>query len=312
MSPDMTGHPLISVVMPSYNHAAYVAAAVRSVLAQTVHDLELVIIDDGSSDSSPAILAELAGFDARVRLFARGQKGAAATINEGISLAQGKWVSIINSDDLYDVNRLQLLLEAVERGDAGWAFSRVELIDCDDKPAVGKQPDWYRDLQADISTWPTVGYAFLKLNVAITTGNLFFARRLFDLAGPFRDLQLVHDWDYALRLLYHSEPSYVDQPLYLYRLHTQNTIRSIAQTTTDREVAFILREFLLSVIAGKPDNARAPNPYSWPGYFEAIVHKLDFQGKSYRNFMPSQQERSFLMSQPRQRLQSVPAAATTP
>jgi glycosyltransferase involved in cell wall biosynthesis len=293
----MPARPLFSIVMPSYNHAAYVTAAVKSVLEQTIDDLELIIIDDGSSDRSPAILTELVARDSRAQLFSRANKGAPATINEGISCARGKWIGIINSDDVYYSNRLELMLEAVERNGTDWGFSRVDFIDAEGKPAPDEQASWYRGIQSDIRSTPTVGYALLKHNMTITTGNLFFAYSLFDLLGPFRDLQLVHDWDFALRLLCRAEPVYVDQALYSYRLHEQNTIRKIAQTTTDREVNYVLRDFFLSVTLAKPANTLAPNPYTWPGYFEEVVQRLDFQSKPYSTYMPSQQERSFLQAQ---------------
>jgi glycosyltransferase involved in cell wall biosynthesis len=258
-----------------------------------MNDLELIVVDDGSVDESIATLAQLAKQDSRVRLFSRANKGAPTTINEGIARARGKWIGILNSDDLYAVNRLQLMLEVLERTDASWGFSRVEVIDGSGHRAQSARADWYRDLQAEIQGWPTTGYALLKANVAISTGNLFFARRLFELVGSFRELELVHDWDFALRLLYHAEPVYVDQPLYCYRLHDQNTIGRIAQTTTDREVAFILRDFFLAVALDKPPNTLAPNAYTWPGYFEETVRRLDFQGRPYRSYLPSKQEWSF-------------------
>jgi glycosyltransferase involved in cell wall biosynthesis len=286
----MSASPLVSIIMPSYNHASYVAAAAASVLAQTVDDLELIAIDDGSSDGSPAILADLAARDPRIRLLARANNGAPASINEGIARSRGKWIGIINSDDCYDARRLETMLKAVEDARAAWAFSRVEFIDGSGKPAPSDTTQWYRDLQADIWNWPSVGFSLLKHNATITTGNLFFSRALFDAVGPFRELVLVHDWDFALRALRYAEPVYVDHDLYCYRFHHQNSIRSIAQTTTDREVAFVLRDFLLGVILERPINRLAPNPYTWPLYFEAVINRLDFQGKPYHLYMPSRQE----------------------
>src|SRR4051812_16613935 len=108
-------NPAVSVVMPSYNHEAYVEDAVRSVLTQSLDDLELIVIDDGSSDRSRAILSSLAAEDARLRLICRTNQGAPATINEGIGLARGKWVGIINSDDLYASGRLEHMLKFLEK-----------------------------------------------------------------------------------------------------------------------------------------------------------------------------------------------------
>ena len=286
----------VSVVMPSYNHAAYVGHAVRSVLQQSLHDLELIIIDDGSSDRSRAILAECAAGDQRVRLYMRSNKGAPATINEGVRLARGKWIGIINSDDAYAPHRLELMLQSLERSGATWGFSRAEFIGETGGSARPQDADWYRGIQAGIAAWPTVGFALLEYNVTLTSGNLLFHRDLFDAVGPFRELQLVHDWDFALRLLRISEPLFFDQELYFYRLHGANTIRSISQSTTDREVNFILRDFFLSLTAERPPNPSAPCPFVWPGFFEETIQRLSFQGRPHVVFMPSSQERSYLLT----------------
>ena len=292
----MGRHPLFSVIMPSFNHARYVAAAVKSIQNQTAGDFELIVIDDGSSDGSVPILTTLAEQDKRLRLFARANQGAPATINEGIASARGDWISIINSDDLYSPARLEKMLQAAEAVKADWSFAQVDYIDGKGDSIQPEQIDWYRTIQNEIKNCPTVGFALLKHNVTITTGNLFFRRKLFDLVGPFRDLQLIHDWDFALRLLRQSEPIYLDEPLYWYRLHRENTIRTVAQSTTDREVNFVLRDYFLSVYCTKPPNDLAPGWHAQRGYSDEI-DRLDFQGKSYRIYMPSEQERAFVSAE---------------
>ncbi|MFB5674112.1 glycosyltransferase family 2 protein [Paenibacillus terreus] len=99
--------PRISVIMPVHNNALYLQEAVNSILWQTLADLELIIIDDGSTDGSTGIIHEIR--DARVRkVFHPVQMGIVASLNEGLQLAQGEYVARMDSDDIAALNRLEV------------------------------------------------------------------------------------------------------------------------------------------------------------------------------------------------------------
>ncbi|MEX0777515.1 MAG: glycosyltransferase [Phycisphaeraceae bacterium] len=102
----MSNKPLISVVLPVYNGQRYLAAAVSSVLMQSMKDFELIVIDDGSTDGSLAILEGLARRDQRVRLVSRENRGLVATLNEGISLARAPFIARMDADDICLPQRL--------------------------------------------------------------------------------------------------------------------------------------------------------------------------------------------------------------
>jgi glycosyltransferase involved in cell wall biosynthesis len=93
--------PLFSTVMPVYNHAAFVEEAVRSVLAQSWTDWELIIVDDGSTDGSERIVEELAAGEERIRVFHQANAGASAARAAGVGKATGQWLTFLDSDDLY-------------------------------------------------------------------------------------------------------------------------------------------------------------------------------------------------------------------
>lgn len=106
--------PQFSVVLPTYNRVDIVMEAVESVIAQSFTDLELIIVDDRSTDATAALLARIG--DPRVRLVTNeGGKGGAGARNYGISLARGEWVCFTDSDDLWDVRMLEHLAAGVER-----------------------------------------------------------------------------------------------------------------------------------------------------------------------------------------------------
>lgn len=105
--------PKITVISPVYNAAKYVSACVESCLAQSLHDIELVFVDDGSKDDSLAILNKLAQGDARLRVFSRENGGASAARNFGLAQARGEFVFFIDSDDyIPERTALELLYDA--------------------------------------------------------------------------------------------------------------------------------------------------------------------------------------------------------
>jgi len=91
--------PAVSVLMPVYNAQRYLAAAVESVLGQTFRDFELIVVNDGSTDSSGEILARFAGADARMRIISRPNAGLVASLNEALAIARGTFIARMDADD---------------------------------------------------------------------------------------------------------------------------------------------------------------------------------------------------------------------
>src|SRR5947209_8516008 len=92
----------VSVVVPSYNHAPFVGAALRSVFRQTLQPAELLVIDDGSADDSPRVVEEmLKDCPFPCELIARANRGLCATLNEGLSKTRGRYFAYLGSDDLW-------------------------------------------------------------------------------------------------------------------------------------------------------------------------------------------------------------------
>jgi len=98
--------PTVSVLMPVYNQRRYVVEAVESILAQDFTDFEFVIVDDGSTDGSRAILERLAAADGRIRLFCRPNRGIVPTLNEALAVSRGEYLARMDSDDVALPQRL--------------------------------------------------------------------------------------------------------------------------------------------------------------------------------------------------------------
>jgi glycosyltransferase involved in cell wall biosynthesis len=267
--------PVVSVVVPSYNHAAYVERALRSVFDQTHRALELVVVDDGSTDASPAIIERClrdAPFPSRFER--RTNAGAAAAINCGIALATGTFVNILNSDDAFTPERIERLVAATATRDAAWGFSAIALVDSQDRPLDPLADRRAFDLLCGIHAVPlqeTVGFALLAQNVAISSGNLFFSRALADRVGPFGDFRYNHDWDFCLRALAIAEPVFVPELLYRYRLHGTNTIVESAARAR-QEASRIGADYLQwARMTAQPENPFAPALATWGSLFVNAV-----------------------------------------
>lgn len=277
----MGAPPLISVIIPSYNHARFLPSCVQSVASQGYSELELIVIDDRSSDTSPQVLDQLTQCD-ELRSAFRGRfhfevneenRGAHETINRGIALSRGEYVCVLNSDDLYAENRLVEMMSHVESSGVGLAFSKVEFID-EHGLLGGVQPDAVvhklERRQNAIEKFPSVGFACLASNVAISTGNLLFTRRLFDTVGPFGNLRYCHDWDFLLRCLLETEPLYVPSATYMYRIHGTNSFKSLDHIAA-AESAIVYRSYFSNLILNRHANRRAPSPSTWPGVFDVFM-----------------------------------------
>src|SRR5437868_1739700 len=92
--------PLVSVVMPLYNAAVYLPAALDSILAQTLRDFELIVVDDGSRDRSPAILRRYQSRDPRLRVISRPNTGIVGALNDGLAVSRGEFIARMDADDI--------------------------------------------------------------------------------------------------------------------------------------------------------------------------------------------------------------------
>src|ERR1700733_6857395 len=106
--------PRVSVVVPLYNHADYIGDAIASIRAQGSVVKEVVVIDDGSTDGSTAVMQRLAQQDSRIAFTQQENQGAHATINAGLACCTGEFLTILNSDDAYLPGRLAALVAALD------------------------------------------------------------------------------------------------------------------------------------------------------------------------------------------------------
>jgi hypothetical protein len=260
----------VAVVVPCYDHERYVRRALESVFSQEHRNIEIVVIDDGSSDASAdTARSVLAASPFPARFVAQRNRGTAATINEAISMSSSPFINVLNSDDWFTPDRIGAMLAAVAKEHAHWAFSDVLLVDEDDLPAVDSERGRVLDgITRSVAKTPTRGFAFVTDNAAISSGNIFFSRALFDRIGPFSDLRYNHDWDFCLRALRVAEPAYAPSKTYGYRLHSSNTIAHAASGGGRQEADGMLGQYIGWAMGGAPsENPVAPTWHNWGMHF---------------------------------------------
>ncbi|WEK53924.1 MAG: glycoside hydrolase family 99-like domain-containing protein [Candidatus Cohnella colombiensis] len=258
----------ISIIAPAYNHDKYIENCIRSLANQSYEDKELIIIDDCSSDNTVREIKKLINDEQIASKFTKGitfiqhlsNKGAHHSINEGLKIASGKYLTIINTDDLYEENRLEMIIGGLETSGSHLAFSKVKTIDDEGKVAISDDATYFQGLQEGIAQESTILFKLLNNNVAISTGNLLFTKELYAKIGGFKGYKYVHDWDFILKATLITEPTFVESTNYLYRLHASNSYKELQQdvSQTNEEVNQVLLNVFKQLNERKYMNKRIP------------------------------------------------------
>ena len=221
----------LSVIIPSYNHEKYIGKAIESVLGQTYRNLELIIVDDGSKDSSISVIKKFQ--DERIILVEQENQGAHNAINKGLSMATGEYLAILNSDDIYEEDRFEIMIGEMEKRDnVEFMCSYIQVID-DKGKKLGVKKGW-KNMEPWVVPHPELSYKntedfklnLIMTNFTSTTSNFLFTKNLYEKIGGMRNLRFAHDWDFALRAAEVTECVLIEKPLMQYRVHNSNTISS--------------------------------------------------------------------------------------
>lgn len=278
--------PLVSIVIPCYNHRKFLKRCLNSVAEQTYENLEVIIVDDCSADGSSNEIEQIvqaSGWESRFPSLTQfypftKNRGAHNAINYGIDKADGRTIAILNSDDMYHPQRIARIVSEMQAGGHEFVFSGVEFVDDDDRVVTNSHSvaQRYFSIQKQIQQYPTVGFACLISNVAMSTGNFVFTKELYKRVGGFRDFLYCHDWDFLLRSLLYTEPLFLNQELYYYRFHGKNTFESL-QSIGDKESTEILANILLKMKYHCLPNPLAPSSLNWPTFFELFLHWFNLE-----------------------------------
>lgn len=233
--------PRVSVVMPAYNTAAYIAESIDSVLEQDYPDLELIVVDDGSTDGTLEIVR---GYGERLTLLVQHNQGAAVARNAGIAAAAGEYIAFIDSDDVWLPGKIRAQVAHMERHpDIGMTFTawynwKPEASGAFRRPAGATSPfpkdPSAGELIARGSGWLYNRLLFGSLPHTIT---VMMRRGLVERIGPFDpDLKRGQDYDYWLRASRLTEIHQLNLVTALYRLHGEGCITHYPGTNYEYEV----------------------------------------------------------------------------
>lgn len=182
--------PIVSVIMPSYNVYRFVEASIRSVLNQTFKNLELLVVDDGSTDSTSAIIEWLANSDPRISFEKSNiNQGVAIARNRAIAKARGRYLAFLDADDLWEPTKLERQIEFMETNDVSFSFTGYKVISPE-----GQKLDYISKMP------PLMGYKDLLKNTAIACSTVIIDRqKIRDVSFP--DMKTRQDFALWLTLL---------------------------------------------------------------------------------------------------------------
>ena len=231
---------IVSVILPTYNRANYIKDAIESVLNQSYKNIELIIIDDGSTDNTEEVISPFLK-DNRIKCIKQENSGAAAARNRGLALKTGKYVAFIDSDDIWEKDKLEIQLAVMDAlPDVAIVCSDFSSIDA--KGYVEKSHiktyfsvfnDYKLSYEEVFCNMLTQGIKWLQDTEKVYWGNVYntmifgnliltsttlFRKEAFDKVGFFDiTYETLEDYDLFLRLAQKYSVAFVDKPLIRYR-----------------------------------------------------------------------------------------------
>lgn len=207
----------VSVIIPTYNCSHYLVNAIDSVLAQSFQDFEILVVDDGSFDETPAVMRR---YGPPLRYIRQANGGVARARNRGIAESRGRYVAFLDADDTWYPYKLERQLAALKAYPGhGVCYSDYIVVDSALIPITDRHES---HLPANLESLLTCG------NVVGSICTVLAERTLFDEVGGFDpELSQCADWDMWVRLALRSRYLYIDEPLATYRQHATNMSRSV-------------------------------------------------------------------------------------
>lgn len=201
---------LVSIIIPAYNAETHLRDSVDSALSQTHGKCEIIVVDDGSTDRTPGILAE---YGNRIRVVRQDNRGSPAACNTGAAVAKGAWIAFLDADDVWSPEKTARQLEAC--GDA--AMSHTDSV-CFGESLNG-------ELRRSRFETPYSGQVLEQLLVRnfITKSSVMMRRDVYSRYGGFDEAFVgVEDWPLWLKVCAEHELGYLPDAVVRYRVHTES------------------------------------------------------------------------------------------
>ncbi len=204
----------ISIIIPSLNQGIYIEKTITSLLDQKYPDLEIIVMDGGSSDITIEILKK---YDSNIKWISEKDNGQSDAINKGLRLATGEIIGFINSDDFLLPNSLSIISECFEEDGVLWMTGDYLIIDANEKqiqPFIVKYKRFFRNISS---------MNLLLVTNYIIQPSTFWRKTLLNEIGFFDDsLKYVMDYDFWIRAYQFVNPKIVNQPISAFRIHKKS------------------------------------------------------------------------------------------
>jgi glycosyltransferase involved in cell wall biosynthesis len=219
--------PEVSVIIPTHQRCGLLRRTLRSVLAQEAVDMEVIVVDDGSTDSTAALVSNVP--DPRVKLARHAQaKGVSAARNRGVTEATGQWIALLDDDDLWAPEKLARQLDAARGSGCEWAYSGAVAVSPSLQIVPGGRPPRPDELLRALP---------YRNIVPAGSSNVIVRKELLQRVGPFDPgLRHMADWDLWIRLGQAARPAVVDAPLVAYLLHVNNASADSADIPSEMKI----------------------------------------------------------------------------
>jgi glycosyltransferase involved in cell wall biosynthesis len=292
---------MISVVMPVYNQARWIPRAIESVWAQNIPDLEIIVVDDGSSDETETVLRALPE-KGDVRWFKQQNAGPSAARNRAIRESRGEWIAFLDGDDYWLPGKLESQLRALEEQDGDFAYCGVVTVD-DDNRTVATLPAVSPDSLLSGLVWGNI----------ISTPSVIVRKTLLDKTGLFDEmLRTGEDWDLWLRLALNGRGVCVTGPMVA--VHSRRDPKKYHLSLHEVAIPRIFSRFFES-LRGREDLAEVAaqrrnvlsshfamlakshlKERNLPGFFRYAIRSIASSPRGFRYLLPDRTKKRHIMS----------------
>ena len=223
--------PLVSVILPVDNRARWVARAISSVLSQSYSHLELLVIDDGSTDGTREILES---FASQITILDQSHAGAEAARNLGLEHARGEFIAFIDSDDAWYADRLSRQLPLFKNQKVGLVFGNATMVDYRQSPPRQLRRTFFDGVR------PSRGYVFeaFARGCFVPCSSVLARRECFADGGRFVRGHAAADYLKWLEISVRYELDYVPDPVFEYAIHAGGISHNLTEALQDRFQAF--------------------------------------------------------------------------
>ncbi len=218
----------VSVVIPAFNSARFLPQVLEAAFSQTYPPLEVILVDDGSTDETPQVMQH---FQNRVTYIRREHKGPSSALNRGILRARGEWIAFLDADDLCLPHRLEHQLALAEKTEADLVFSDLIVVSTTEALRHRSAPSWLAQTGSKVQLHEAVRDAvlpnpfelLLRIGTFILPSTVLVRRKCLLEAGLFdENLRAAYDIDLMLRLSAQYRFAFYSAPLVIRQIHGQN------------------------------------------------------------------------------------------